>query len=80
MLRLLYTQVSLAGSHLQLRRVDAWMASASFYSLNVRMGFVLTSVRVDGDAGDQLLVSVLPLQDFLVNTGCRNFTGTLPLT
>lgn len=74
---LLYTQLSLAGSHLQLRRVDAWMVLASFYSFNVLMGFVRTSVRVDGD---RLLVSAFPLQDFLVNTGCRNFTGTFPLT
>lgn len=33
--RLLYTQLSLAGSHLQLRCVDDWMALASFNSMNV---------------------------------------------
>lgn len=75
--RLLYAPLSLAGSHLQLRRVDARVVSASFSSFHVLTGFVCTSVRV---GGDRLLVSAFPLQDFLVNTGCRNFTGTFPLT
>ncbi|TWW79499.1 hypothetical protein D4764_10G0005290, partial [Takifugu flavidus] len=56
-------------------RVSPSSPAPFFWTLTA---FLRSDLAHSGDS--QAIIGVFPLREFLVNTGRRNFTGTVPLT